>query len=73
MVERVDGAEGELDVALGVDVVGDAEGDFGEVLHVAVLVDDDDALGEHGLAHGPDAVHDFAGVAGVGLLDRRRS
>ena len=45
----------ELDVALGVDVVGDAEGDFGKVLDVAILVDDDDALGEHGLAHGPDA------------------
>jgi hypothetical protein len=29
VVEGVDGAEGELDVALGVDVVGDAEGDFG--------------------------------------------
>ena len=70
MVERVDRAERELDVALGVDVVGGAEGDFGEVVHVAVFVDDDDALGEHGLAHGPDAVHDFAGVAGVGLFDR---
>ncbi len=30
---------------------------------------DDDALGEHGLAHGPDAVHDLAGVAGVALAD----
>ena len=73
VVEGVDGAEGELDVALGVDVVGGAESDFGEVLHVAVFVDDDDAFGEHGLAHGPDAVHDFAGVAGVGFFDGRRS
>ena len=40
-----------------------------EVLDVAVLVDDDDALGEHGLADGPDAVHDLAGVACVGLAD----
>ena len=69
MVERVYGAEGELDVALGIDVVGGAEGDFGEILDVAVFVDDDDALGEHGLAHGPDAGHDLAGVAGVGLAD----
>ena len=41
MIERVDGAESELDVALGVDVVGGAEGDLGEVLDVAVLIDDD--------------------------------
>src|SRR6202042_2081049 len=44
VVERVDGAQGELDVALGVDVVGDAQGDLREVLDVAVFVDDDDAL-----------------------------
>ena len=50
-------------------LLADAQGDFGEVLHVAVFVDDDDALGEHGLAHGPDAVHDFARVAGVALAD----
>ena len=52
MVERVDGAEGELDVAFGVDVVEGAESDFGEVVDVAVFVDDDDALGEHGLTLG---------------------
>ena len=69
VVKRVDGAQGELNVAFGVDVVGGAEGDFGEVVGVAVFVDDDDALGEHGLAEGPDAAHDFAGVAGVGLAD----
>src|ERR1700689_5342384 len=69
VVKRVDGAEGELNVAFGVDVVGDAEGDFGEVLNVAVFVDDDDAFGEHGLAHGPDAVHDLARVAGVAFAN----
>ena len=50
-------------------LLASAEGDFGQVLDVAVLVYDDDALGEHRLAHGPDAVHDFAGVAGVGFAD----
>ena len=69
MVERVDGAEGELDVALGVDVVGYAQDDFGNVLHVAVLVDDDDDFGEHGLAEGPDGVHDLARVAGITFAD----
>jgi len=64
-----DGAEGELDVALGVDVVAYSQHDVGDVLDVAVFVDDDDALGEHGLAEAPDGVHDFAGVAGVALAD----
>ena len=69
MVERIDGAESELDVALGVDVVGDAQDDFGHVLHVAILVDDDDALGEHGLAERPDGVHDLARLAGIAFAD----
>jgi len=42
VVERVDGAESELDVAFGVDVVQDFEGDVGEVLNVYVFVDHDD-------------------------------
>ncbi len=69
MIERVDGAEGELDVALGVDVVGHAQDDLGDVLDVAVLVDDDDDFGEHGLAEGPDGVHDLARVAGITFAD----
>ena len=69
MIERVDGAEGELDVALGIDVVGYSQDDFGDVLHVAVLVDNDDDFGEHGLAEGPDGVHDLARVAGIALAD----
>ena len=68
VVEGVDGAEGELDVALGVDVIGDAENDFADVLHVAVFIDDDDALGEHGLTERPDGVHHLARVAGIALL-----
>ena len=64
------GTKGELDVSFGVDVVGGAEGDLVQVLNVAVFVDDDDALGEHSLAEGPDAVHYLACVASVGLADR---
>ena len=70
MIERVDGAEGELNVALGIDVVGDAEDDFAHVLHIAILIDNQDALGEHGLAERPDGVHDFARVAGIAFADR---
>src|ERR1700741_4089774 len=69
MIERVDGAERELDVALWVDVVGHAEDDFAYVLHVAVLVDYDDALGEHCLAQRPDGAHHFACVPRIALAD----
>ena len=69
MVERVDGAESELDVAFGIDVVEDFEGDVGDVLHIDVFVDHDDALGEHGLAERPDGIHHFAGLSGIGLAD----
>ena len=44
VVERIDGAERELDVALGIDVVENFESDVGEILHVNIFVDDDDAL-----------------------------
>src|ERR1043165_4396605 len=46
------------------------ERDFTDVLHVYVLVDHDDALGEHGLTHRPDSVHDFARLPGIRLADR---
>ena len=69
VIERVDGAEGELDVTLGVYVVGYAQDDLGDVLHVAVLVDDDDDFGEHGLAERPDGVHDLARMAGITLAN----
>src|ERR1035437_6939661 len=69
VVERVDGAEGELDVALGVDVVGYPQDDLGNILDVAVLVDDDDDFGEHGLAERPDGVHHLARMTGITLAD----
>jgi hypothetical protein len=67
VIERVDGAERELDVALGIDVVGYAQDDFGNVLHVAVLVDNYNALGNHGLALRPDGMHHHARLAGTAL------
>ena len=69
MIERVDGAEGELNIALRIDVVGDAENDFAHVLDIAILIDNQDALGEHGLAERPDGVHDFARLAGITFAD----
>ena len=63
------GPQRELNIALGVDVVGYAQHHLGDVLHVAVLVHHDDALGEHGLAQRPDGVHHLARVAGVALAD----
>src|ERR1700722_9818001 len=69
MVERIHRAHSELNVALGIDVVEDFQGDIGDVLYVHVFVDHHDALGEHGLAQRPDSVHYFASLSGVGLLD----
>src|ERR1700683_9258 len=44
VIERVDGAESELDVALRVDVIKNFQSDVGNVLHVDILVDHDDGL-----------------------------
>ena len=69
MVQRVDRAQRELDVALGIDVVGDAEGDFGEVLHVAIFIHNHNAFSEHGLPQRPDSGHDFPSLARITLAD----
>ena len=67
MVEGVDGAEDELEVALRVDVVEGLPGDLAYVAHVHVLIDDDEDLRRRDLAQAPEAVHHLAGVAGVAL------
>ena len=64
VIERIDGTESELDVALRVDVVRYSEDNLSNVLHVAILIHHDDAFGEHGLAERPDGVHHFARLAG---------
>src|SRR5437868_10179578 len=69
MVKGVNRAEGELNVALGINVVERLERDLGDVLHIHVFVHDDDALGEHGLSERPDGIHHLAGLPGIGLLD----
>src|SRR5262249_15392058 len=69
VVERIDGTEGELDVALGVNVVQDFERHFTDVLHIHVLIDNENALGRHRLTQTPDAAHHLAGLPGIGLAD----
>src|SRR5436190_2919389 len=70
MVERIDWPKGELDVAIGIDVVRDPEHNIGNVLNIDIFVDNDDALGKHRLSQRPDAVHHLAGVTGIRLADR---
>src|SRR6266568_4012266 len=72
MIERIDGPECELDIAFWVDIVCNAQDHFADVLHVAVFIHHDYALGEHRLTQGPDGVHHLACVAGVTLLDRNK-
>ncbi len=70
MVERIYRAQGELNVALRVNVVQDLERDLADVLHVHVFIHHDDALGEHGLAQRPDGVHHLARLAGIRFANR---
>ena len=60
----------DLDVARRVDVRAGDPGHLGLVLHVHVLVDDDDALGEHELPEPPERAHDLPRVPGIALVDR---
>ena len=70
MVEHVGGAFGHDDVARRVHVGADAECHFAQVADVHVGVHDDDALGEHHLAHAPKAVHQLHGMVGELFLHR---
>src|SRR6185437_14243322 len=70
VVERIHRAERELNVALRIDIVGCAKDHLRYVLHIAILIDDDDAFGKHRLPHCPYAVHYLTGVSGVGLSNR---
>src|SRR5262249_51360273 len=50
VVERIDRAQGKLNIALGIDVVQYFERDLAQVLHVDVFVNHDDAFREHRLS-----------------------
>src|ERR1035438_1147552 len=70
MVERVDRSKCELNVALRIDIIQRLKRDVGDVLHVDVFVDHDDALSEHRLTERPDSVHYFASLSRIGLANR---
>src|SRR3990172_186971 len=70
VVEDVGRADGEVEVALRVDVGADAPDDLANVLHVHVVVHDDADLREHELAEPPQRVRHLRTVARVLLLDR---
>lgn len=70
MVELVERAFDDFEVADGVDRGAGAEADFLVVVRVHVVIHDDDCLGEHRLAEAPNAVHDLACVAREGFLER---
>src|SRR5579872_5430717 len=57
MVQRVDRPEDKLNVALRVDVIERLPDHLADVLHVHILVHDDNALREHRLPQAPDAMH----------------
>src|ERR1700674_67997 len=69
VVERIDGPQHELNIALRIDVVEHLERDLADVLHVDVFVDHENALGEHSLTERPDRIHHFARLSRIRLLD----
>jgi hypothetical protein len=69
MVERIYRTERELNVALRVYVIENLERDVGNVLHIHIFVDDDDAFCKHGLAERPDGIHHFACLSRIGLAN----
>src|SRR5579872_1079758 len=70
MVERIDRSKSELDVPLRVDMIKDFERHVGEILHINIFVNDNDAFRERSLSERPDRVHYLTRLAWVRLLDR---
>src|SRR5262245_35737550 len=64
VVEMVERALGDEDVALRIDVRGHTKEHVLVVVDVHVLVDDDDRLREREHPQAPDRVHDLLGMAG---------
>src|SRR5688572_27228843 len=63
---------GELNVPLWIDVGACDPRGLTDVLHIDVLVKDDDRLREHELAKTPAGVHDLSRVARIPLIDRNQ-
>jgi hypothetical protein len=69
VVENVHRAVHDFAVALRVAIAEEVEEHVLFVVHVHVLVDHDDELGEAHLPGAPDGVHHAAGLVGVFLAD----
>ena len=68
VVEDIDGAAGEFDIASWVTEHAGVGEDLEGVVHVAIIVDNEDGFGPSHLACAPDAVHDTAALEWVGFL-----
>src|ERR1700739_4212446 len=69
MVQGVSGTQDKFHIPFRINGTERFPGHLPEILDADVVVDDDNHLGEHGLAEGPDGVHDLSGMAGVGFSD----
>ncbi len=70
MVERIQRAIREFEIALCIDVVEYPPGDHRKILERNVIVDHYNQLCVHELAHAPEKMHNLARLAGVALADR---
>src|SRR5579862_108426 len=64
MFELVHRPQGELNVALGVDMVQGLPSHFAQVVDVNVVIHHYNAFGKHGARQSPNRVHHLAGVPG---------
>src|SRR3990170_3518150 len=69
MIEYVERAVNDHDIALRVHVVHDLPGHFRIVVDVHVLIADDHELGEHEHARSPDGIDNLSAVARVAFFD----
>ena len=69
VVEDVSRAPAKKTIALGIGIGAEVEEHFTGIVNVHAIINDDDVLGEHHLAHAPQAVHDFECLHRVGFFD----
>src|SRR5690242_17304377 len=70
MVQRIHRAIYQQRITLRVNIVAYAEEHLMHVLHVHVLIHDDDELRKHHQHHAPDARHHLLRLAGIALANR---
>ena len=70
MVQDIHGPFDEDGIPFGIDMVADDPGDFGKILHIDVMIHNDQNLGKHHLAEAPQSVHHLARMGRIFFLDR---